>query len=225
MSLEHLEEFEADVRACREAGDNMLASVRVRALRAAYAEIGRQRAAAEVKAALHSDAHEQLNALREAVKALYMAGRWTVDGMPADEQAVLWERLRDLCGIEPGTETARAASAPVLPAQAVPNSPLEVFAKGLWVFTLTGQHFSGAELDAVAFAKYRDYMISASREAQAVPEGYALVEVGVLSDRCLQAAVRDAGIASKVCDDLDVVLSAGIHAYLLAASKAVGGAP
>jgi len=44
MSLEHLDEFEAEVAACREAADTMLVSVRMRSLRAALAEIRRLRA-------------------------------------------------------------------------------------------------------------------------------------------------------------------------------------
>ena len=42
--------------------------------------------------------------LRDAVKNLYMAGRWSCD-RPCDE-AALWTEVRDAAGIEPGTATA-----------------------------------------------------------------------------------------------------------------------
>lgn len=57
-----------------------------------------------------------------------------------------------------------------------------------------------------------------------VPEGYALVEVGILSDRCLAVAMRDAAIVSKATNgDSTAVATATIHAYLLAASGRWGG--
>jgi hypothetical protein len=49
--------------------------------------------------------------LRAAGTALYMAGKWSCD-IPADEQAHLWEAMRDAIGLPAGTETARAAVQP-----------------------------------------------------------------------------------------------------------------
>ena len=36
-----------------------------------------------------------------------------------------------------------------------PINPLSIFDKGPWVWKETGQHFTGEQLDAEAFAKYR----------------------------------------------------------------------
>lgn len=49
--------------------------------------------------------------LKAAVEALYRAGRWTC-GLPAAEEARLWEQVRDAAEIAPGTETARNDRAP-----------------------------------------------------------------------------------------------------------------
>lgn len=52
-----------------------------------------------------------------------------------------------------------------------------------------------------------------------VPDGYALVEIGILSDRCLAVAMRDAAIVSKATNgDSTAVATATINAYLIAAS-------
>lgn len=45
-------------------------------------------------------------ALQKAATDLYMAGRWTLHGMPGIEQAVLWEALRDAIPLPPGTATS-----------------------------------------------------------------------------------------------------------------------
>jgi|LauGreDrversion2_5_1035112.scaffolds.fasta_scaffold18011_2 hypothetical protein len=47
---------------------------------------------------------DEIEALRAAARALYLAGYWKCD-RPVDEQS-LWENLRDAAGIAPGTATA-----------------------------------------------------------------------------------------------------------------------
>jgi hypothetical protein len=47
----------------------------------------------------------------EAIRVIYMAGRWTTDAVPADEQARLWETLRAAGGIPKGTATAAGVAA------------------------------------------------------------------------------------------------------------------
>lgn len=50
----------------------------------------------------------ELAAAREAATDLYKAGRWEITDrfVPADDQAVMWERLRDAIGLPKGTHTA-----------------------------------------------------------------------------------------------------------------------
>ena len=43
--------------------------------------------------------------IRQAAMTLYMAGKWELNGVPADEQARLWENLRDALGLEEGYAT------------------------------------------------------------------------------------------------------------------------
>ena len=47
------------------------------------------------------------DALYRAAKALYMAGHWTLseERFGAEEQAELWESLRDAMALEPGYST------------------------------------------------------------------------------------------------------------------------
>jgi len=40
------------------------------------------------------------------------------------------------------------------------GEPVAIFSKGPWLFRETGQEFSGADLDAAAFAAYRDRLTS-----------------------------------------------------------------
>jgi len=56
----------------------------------------------------------ELKAAREAATDLYKAGRWEITDMfvPADDQAVMWERLRDVIGLPKGTHTALASEEP-----------------------------------------------------------------------------------------------------------------
>lgn len=46
-----------------------------------------------------------VEAIAEAARALYMAGRWDCAGLPADQQARLWEALRDALELPAGTAT------------------------------------------------------------------------------------------------------------------------
>jgi hypothetical protein len=46
-----------------------------------------------------------VDALAEAALALYLAGRWTSEWVSVDEQARLWEALRDALGLPEGTAT------------------------------------------------------------------------------------------------------------------------
>lgn len=48
----------------------------------------------------------RLERLLQASRTLYEAGRWTCEGMPAAQQALLWEALRDAAAIPRGTATA-----------------------------------------------------------------------------------------------------------------------
>jgi hypothetical protein len=52
-------------------------------------------------------------------------------------------------------EALRAALAEPEPSRE-PTQPLDVFDAGPWIWKETGQEFTGAELNAAAFAKYRD---------------------------------------------------------------------
>jgi len=52
--------------------------------------------------------HERL---KKAAHALYMAGKWDLEGTPIEVQATLWEGLRDAAEIPEGTEIARAKKA------------------------------------------------------------------------------------------------------------------
>ena len=57
----------------------------------------------------------------------------------------------------------------------------------------------------------------------AVPDGFVVVDISLIDDECLNAAMRDADIMRRVCADDSVVISAAIHAYLIAASQREGG--
>lgn len=81
----------------------------------------------------------------------------------------------------------------------------------------------GAQADAEAKRDIaiEEFAALAKREAVAVPDGYVMVEIGYLPDRCIAAARRDAAIVAKVAPNDDcAILSAAINAYLLAASPA-----
>jgi len=47
----------------------------------------------------------QLENLKEIVRNLYLAGKWSCPTIPEPEQIKLWEQLRDEAGIPPGTAT------------------------------------------------------------------------------------------------------------------------
>lgn len=49
--------------------------------------------------------------LIHAAYALYMAGRWTC-GLPADQEAAMWERLREALDLPAGTATAAGMGSP-----------------------------------------------------------------------------------------------------------------
>lgn len=59
------------------------------------------------------------------------------------------ERLRDALAADDGRVS-------------VPREPLSVFDAGPWIWTQTGEQFTGAQLDEAAFAKYRDTMLAAA---------------------------------------------------------------
>jgi hypothetical protein len=48
----------------------------------------------------------------DAAEALYRAGRWSCEALPAEDQARLWEDLRDALGFAPGTATKAGVAAP-----------------------------------------------------------------------------------------------------------------
>lgn len=48
----------------------------------------------------------EVDNLRSAATALYMAGRWDCDKLQPSEQARLWEDLRDALGLDHGTATS-----------------------------------------------------------------------------------------------------------------------
>jgi hypothetical protein len=50
-------------------------------------------------------------ALKESATALYVAGVWTTTGVPGDQQAKMWERLRDAIGLPVGTATKAGVAA------------------------------------------------------------------------------------------------------------------
>jgi hypothetical protein len=50
--------------------------------------------------------------------ALYMYGRWTCEGAPADDQARMWEALRDVLGLPAGTATDLGLGAKDVPCNA-----------------------------------------------------------------------------------------------------------
>jgi len=63
---------------------------------------------------------------------------------------------------------------------------------------------------------------AAALRARAVPDGMALVDVNLIDDEWMKAAMRDAGIVRAVGAPPETVIRAAISAYLLAASKAGG---
>jgi hypothetical protein len=57
------------------------------------------------------EAHVRYGRLHAAVHALYTSARWSASQLPADEQAALWENLRDAAEFMPGTATLRGVGA------------------------------------------------------------------------------------------------------------------
>jgi hypothetical protein len=70
--------------------------------------------ALEAQAARIAALEGELEAAREAATDLYKAGRWEITDrfVSADDQAVMWERLRDAIGLPKGTHTALASEEP-----------------------------------------------------------------------------------------------------------------
>lgn len=89
--------------------------------------------------------------IRDAVNSL---GRWSLTTDITREVVALDDVLRII--------DARAALA------APPAAPLAVFSMGPWLCEETGQRFSGDELDAAAFVKYRRGSPPAAPDARAV---------------------------------------------------------
>jgi hypothetical protein len=52
-----------------------------------------------------------MKTIEEAALALYFAGRWSCDKLPPDEQARLWEELRDALGLPEGSATKAGVNA------------------------------------------------------------------------------------------------------------------
>jgi hypothetical protein len=52
--------------------------------------------------------------LHKAALALYMAGRWECTEKSPQEQAALWEELRDALGLTPGTATREGVASNVV---------------------------------------------------------------------------------------------------------------
>ena len=53
------------------------------------------------------------------------------------------------------------------PAPSVPDMPLQIFDNGPWIWKETGESFTGTDLDAAAFAKYRDLLAATAPPSSA----------------------------------------------------------
>lgn len=67
----------------------------------------------------------------------------------------------------------------VRPSQSA-GEPVAIFSKGPWLFRETGQEFSGADLDAAAFAAYRDRLTSPPPTDAARASGVPVIKYGPL---------------------------------------------
>jgi len=69
----------------------------------------------------------------------------------------------------------------------------------------------------------REVVVVAGSQQGAVPEGYALVDVSLIDDELMAAAMRDAGIVRALGAPPETIMRAAISGYLLTAQTAGEG--
>lgn len=80
-------------------------------LRAVLAEIAALRARRDGLLDANNREVERRRRIVRAGRGLYLAGRWSCEELPAEDQARLWEELRDAIELAPGTATKAGVAA------------------------------------------------------------------------------------------------------------------